>query len=108
MIEDYLKRSGLDIVPDHEVDNITHAVSMIASTGAVALLPAYPSNLLPWSVTSRPLVGEAPTIDLVVGYSKANTSPVLKLFLSRIDELTAGVSGKADRTSGAGSARAPR
>jgi len=49
VIEDYLKRSGLDIVPDHEVDNITHAVSMIASTGAVALLPAYPSNLLPWS-----------------------------------------------------------
>jgi LysR family hca operon transcriptional activator len=40
VIEDYLKRSGLDIIPDHEVDNITHAVSMIASTGAVALLPA--------------------------------------------------------------------
>src|SRR6202048_446111 len=27
VIEDYLKRSGLDIIPDHEVDNITHAVS---------------------------------------------------------------------------------
>jgi LysR family hca operon transcriptional activator len=39
--------SLLDIIPDHEVDNINHAVSMIASTGAVALLPAYPSNLLP-------------------------------------------------------------
>ena len=24
VIEDYLKRSGLDIIPDHEVDNITH------------------------------------------------------------------------------------
>jgi hypothetical protein len=59
VIEDYLKRSGLDIIPDHEVDNITHAVSMIASTGAVALLPAYPNNLLPWSVTSRPLKGRA-------------------------------------------------
>jgi LysR family hca operon transcriptional activator len=108
VIEDYLKRSGLDINPDHEVDNITHAVSIIASTGAVALLPPWPSNLLPWSVASRPLVGEAPTIDLVVGYSKANTSPVLKLFLSRIDELTAGVSRKADRTSGSGSGREPR
>ena len=41
VIEDYLKRSGLDIIPDLEVDNITHAVSMIASTGAMALLPAY-------------------------------------------------------------------
>ena len=44
VIEDYLKRSGLDIIPDHEVDNITRAVSLIASTGAVALLPAYPNN----------------------------------------------------------------
>src|SRR6202043_4112312 len=35
VIEDYLKRSSLDIIPDHEVDNITHAVSMIASTSAV-------------------------------------------------------------------------
>src|SRR5882724_8849210 len=29
VIEGYLKRSGLDIIPDHEVDNITNAVSMI-------------------------------------------------------------------------------
>src|SRR3984885_13725870 len=87
VVEEYLKRSGLDIVPDHEVDNITHAVSMIASTGAVALLPAYPNNLLPWSVTSRPLKGEPPTVDLVVGYHKANASPILRTFLSRIDGL---------------------
>jgi LysR family transcriptional regulator, hca operon transcriptional activator len=89
VIEDYLKRSGLDIIPDHEVDNITYAVSIIASTSAVALLPIYPNNLLPSSVTSRPLKGEAPTIDLVVGYNKVNRSPILKLFLSRIDDLTA-------------------
>jgi LysR family transcriptional regulator, hca operon transcriptional activator len=38
-------------------------------------------------VTSRPLAGEAPTIDLVVGYNKTNTSPILKLFLSRLDQL---------------------
>jgi len=30
-----------------------------------------------------------PTIDLAIGYSKANTSPTLKLFLSRVDELIA-------------------
>src|ERR1700692_1617693 len=35
------------------------------------------------------LQGEAPTIDLAVGYSKANTSPILKLFLSRLEELRA-------------------
>jgi len=71
-------------------------------------MPAYAKNLLPWSVVSRPLEGEAPTIDLAVGYSEANTSPILKLFLSRIDDLTARTSSKADRTSGAGSAAAPR
>src|ERR1700726_697992 len=95
VIEDYLKRSSLDIIPDHEVDNITHAVSMIASTSAVALLPAYPNNLLPWSVTSRPLKGEPPTVDLVVGYHKANTSPILKTFLSRIGDLTTRISSTA-------------
>jgi LysR family hca operon transcriptional activator len=95
VIEDYLKRSGLDIIPVHEVDNITHAVSMIASTGAVALLPLYPNNLLPWSATCRPIRGDAPTIDLVVGYNKANGSPILKLFLSRVDDLSAQMSGHA-------------
>jgi LysR family hca operon transcriptional activator len=108
VIEEYLQRSGLGIIPDHEVDNITHAVSMIASTGAVALLPAYPTNLLPWSVTSRPLKGEAPTIDLVLGYNKANTSPILKLLLSGIDDLTARIPSKARRMSGPGSGTAPR
>jgi LysR family transcriptional regulator, hca operon transcriptional activator len=94
VIDDYLKRSGLDIIPVHEVDNLAHAVSMIASTRAVALLPAYAKNLLPWSVTSRPIRGDAPTIDLVVGYNKANRSPILKLFLSRVGDVTARMSSK--------------
>jgi LysR family hca operon transcriptional activator len=52
-------------------------------------MPAYAKNLLPGSVVSRPLSGDVPTIDLAIGYSKANTSPTLKLFLSRVDELIA-------------------
>jgi hypothetical protein len=39
-------------------------MSLIASTRGVALLPAYAQNFMPWSVISRPLKGEAPTIDL--------------------------------------------
>ena len=85
--EDYLRRSGVDIRLDHGVDNLTMAISLVASIRGLALMPAYAKNLLPWSVASRPLEGEAPTIDLAVGYSKANSSPVLKLFLSRLDEL---------------------
>jgi LysR family hca operon transcriptional activator len=60
-------------------------------------MPAYANNLLPWSVVSRPLEGEAPTIDLAVGYSNSNTSPILKLFLSRIEELTDRISSEARR-----------
>ena len=85
--EDYLRRSGVDIKLDHGVDNMAMAMSLVASTAGLALMPAYAKNLLAPSVVSRPLEGEAPTIDIAVGYSKSNTSPILKLFLSRLDEL---------------------
>ena len=85
--EDYLRRSGVNIKLDHGVDNMAKAMSLVASTRGLALMPAYARNLLPASVVSRPLEGEAPTIDVAVGYSTSNTSPILKLFLSRLDEL---------------------
>jgi LysR family hca operon transcriptional activator len=94
VIDDYLRRSGVDIRPSHEADHMAMAMSFVASTRGVALLPAYAQNLLPSSLTSRPLRDDAPTIDLVVGYSRMNTSPILKLFLSRIDDLIARVTKK--------------
>ena len=45
---------------------------------------------MPGSVISRPIAGDTPTIDLVIGYDKANTSPTLKLFLC--------MDGRADRS----------
>ena len=86
--EDYLQRAGLDIKLVHGVDNLAMAMSLVASTRGLALLPAYAKNLLPWSVVSRPLEGAAPTIDLAIGYSNANSSAILKLFLSRLGELS--------------------
>jgi len=94
IIDDYLRRSGVDITPDHEADHLAMAMSLVASTRGVALLPAYARNLLPSSLISRPLRGDVPTIDLVVGYSKMNTSPILKVFLSRIDDLITTVAKK--------------
>jgi LysR family hca operon transcriptional activator len=85
--DDYLRRAGLDLKPDHGVDNMAMAISLVVSTRGLALMPAYANNLLPPSVVSRPLDGEAPTIDLAVGYSTANPSPILKLFRSRLNEL---------------------
>ena len=83
----YLRDNAIEVTPEHGVDNLAMAMSLVASTRGLALLPEYANNLLPWSVVSRPLEGEAPTIDLVIGYSKSNTSALLKLFLSRADEL---------------------
>ncbi len=95
VIDNYLKRSGINIAPVHEADHLAMGMSLIASTRGVGLLPAYAENFLPRSLTSRPLQGDAPTIDLVVGYNKENHSPILKLLLSRLDELVASVSRKA-------------
>jgi LysR family hca operon transcriptional activator len=97
VIDDYLKRSGIGIEPHLEIDNFAMAISLVSSTRGVALLPASAENFLPWSVVSRPLAGGAPTIDLVVGYHRANTSSVLKIFLSRIDDLTGSKSDGARR-----------
>jgi LysR family hca operon transcriptional activator len=91
VIDSYLKRSGINIAPDHEADHLAMGMSLIASTGGVGLLPAYAQNFLPSSVTSRPLKGDTPAIELVLGYNKSNKSPVLKLLLSRLDELVARV-----------------
>jgi LysR family hca operon transcriptional activator len=93
VIDNYLKRSG--IKPSHEADHLAMGMSLIASAGGVGLLPAYAQNFLPSSITSRPLKGHTPTIELVLGYKKSNQSPVLKLLLSRVDELVARVSTKA-------------
>ena len=87
VIDNYLKRSKLDIRPDHEADNLAMAMSLVASTRGVAFLPTYSRNFMPRSVVSRPIRGDAPMIDLVIGYNKGNTSPTLKLFLSRVDEM---------------------
>src|SRR6202045_4719168 len=94
VIDDYLKRSGINITPDHETEHVVMGGSLIASTGGVGLLPAYAQNFLTSSVTSRPLKGDTPTVDLVLGYRKSNQSPILKLLLSRLDELVARVSKK--------------
>ena len=89
VIDNYLERSGIKITPTHEADHVTMGISLIMSTRGVGLLPAYAQNFLPPSVTSRPLKGDAPTVDLVLGYRKSNQSPILKLLLSKLDELVA-------------------
>jgi LysR family hca operon transcriptional activator len=94
VIDAYAAKSGITLKPAYDAENLFSAMSLVASTGGVTLLPLYAQNLLSSSVVIRPLQGEAPPIDLVMGYNKSNTSPLLKRFRSRADELVATVSQK--------------
>lgn len=95
IIQDYIRRSGIDLKPAHKVEYLSMAISLVASTRGVALLPIFARNFLPRSVVGRPLAGEAPKIDLVLGYHKANTSPLLRFFLSKAEEMISHVSERA-------------
>ncbi len=88
-VNQYLERSGVEITPHLEIDNFAMAMSLVASRRGIALLPISIEGYLPPSIVSRRLKEPQPTVDLVVGYHKANTSPILKTFLSRIDAWTA-------------------
>jgi LysR family transcriptional regulator, hca operon transcriptional activator len=87
VIDRYAAKSGVALKPEYDAENLSSAMSLVASTGGVTLLPLYAQNLLSPSVVIRRLKGEAPTIDLVMGYSRSNTSPLLKRFLARSDEM---------------------
>jgi len=91
----YLESAGIAMPPVHAVDNLAMGISLVASTRGVALLPRYVENLLPWSVVSRPLVGEVPTIDLAAAFRSDNASPVLAKFLAKLDQLIERVAARA-------------
>ena len=98
-IDDYLKRCGVNITAAHEIDHPGKAVSLV-SCGGVMIWPTYLQNFLPDSVIRRPLKGDRPTIDLVLGYKKSNQSPILKFLISRLDDLVARVTkGEASKPS---------
>lgn len=83
----YLDRSGVKTNPHLEIDNFAMAISLVASTRGVALLPASIQDTLPQSIVSRPLGGIQPTIDLMVAYRRDNNSPILAAFLNKLGEL---------------------
>jgi LysR family hca operon transcriptional activator len=94
VIDEYLQRHKVHVIPMNDVDNLAMAMSLIASTRGVALIPMYARNFATWSVTSRPLKGDVPAIDLVVGYKQGNQSPLLKMFLARLEEIIGRVTEK--------------
>lgn len=91
VIQDYAARVGITLKAKYEGENISSAMSLVASTGGISLVPLYAQNMLAPNVVARALEGGTPTVDLALGYSQANTSPLLRRLLSRTDELIANV-----------------
>jgi LysR family hca operon transcriptional activator len=79
-LEQGAQRGGPDAGPERPDPDRAHARSH-----------AGPQNMLTRNVVARALEGKSPGIDLMLGYNKANSSPLLKRFLFRADELVANV-----------------
>ena len=91
VIQDYASKVGIVLKAKYEGENISSAMSLVASTGGVTLVPLYAQNMLAPNVVARALEGVPPTVDLTLGYNQANSSPLLCRLLSRADELVANV-----------------
>ena len=87
MIGDYAKKAGITLKASYEGENLPAIMSLVTSTGGVALCPLYVKDQLTPRLVTRFLQGETPAVDLVMGYNRSNTSPWLKRFLFRADEL---------------------
>ncbi len=88
-VNGYLRNCGVKVAPRFEIDNFAMAMSLVTSERGVALLPISIEDYLPPSIVSRRLKGKQPTVELMIGYRKDNASPILKTFLSRVDDLIA-------------------
>jgi LysR family hca operon transcriptional activator len=87
VIEEYAAKVGIKLRQIYDAETLSGGMSLVASTGGFTLLPTYVQDALIPSVVARPLHGDVPTIDLVMGYNKSNTAPLLKKFLVRSGEL---------------------
>jgi LysR family hca operon transcriptional activator len=91
VIQDYAMKVGITLKAEYEGDNLPSAMSLVVSTGGVTLIPLYAQNMLTPNVVARALDGAPPMIDLTLGYNEANSSPLLRRFLSRSEELAGNV-----------------
>lgn len=87
VVLDYALKLGITLKPEYEAENLSSAMSLVASTGGVTLIPLYAQNMLTPNVVARALDGVPPMIDLTLGYNESNSSGLLRRFLARADEL---------------------
>ena len=80
---------GVELKPDHGVDNLAMAISLVASTRGLSLMPAYAKNSRPWAVVSRPLEGRGTDDRSRYRLQQGKHVADLEAVLSRVDELIA-------------------
>lgn len=91
VVQAYAAKIGITLKAEYDAESLSAAMSLVASTGGITLIPRYAQNILTPNVVARALEGAAPTIDLTLGYNEANFSPLLRKLLARADELVASV-----------------
>jgi LysR family hca operon transcriptional activator len=91
VVQAYASKVGITLKPQYHGENLPAAMSLVASTGGMTLIPLYAQNMLTPNVVARSLEGIPPTIDLTLGYHDGNSSPLLRRLLDRADELVTGV-----------------
>jgi LysR family hca operon transcriptional activator len=84
VLDDYFARSGVTLSGAFEAENLAMATALVVSTGGVTILPRYVQRLLPPTLVSRPLLGEAPSIEVVLASARTSSSARLKRFLSEM------------------------
>jgi LysR family transcriptional regulator, hca operon transcriptional activator len=88
-IENSHERSGLDMKANHEVHNLAHAFDDRIDGRRNPAAGLCKETFLPSSAASLPIQGDAPMVDLVVGYCKTSASHSLNRFLAGVDDLIA-------------------
>ena len=91
LVKSYAAKTGINLDPQFDAGSLSSAISMVISTGGISLVPFYARDLLTPNVCTRPLEGDPPMIELLLGYSESNGSALLGRLLARADELAASV-----------------
>jgi len=86
-MQEYATSAGITLKPKYEGENISSAMSLVASSGGVTLVPIYAQNMLPPNVVAGAFEGIPPKVDLVLGYAEANPSPLLRRLMTRANDL---------------------
>jgi LysR family hca operon transcriptional activator len=88
-IDEFVARSGVALAAGLEADYLHMAFTLTLSTPGVCILAGFAQRLLPPSVIAIPLEGGQAAVDLAIAYSRSNSSPILRYFLSQADALIA-------------------